>query len=108
MAREKPGLGWAYTRIRGALGNLGHDIGRNTIKHILLGRQHGSRPRAKWAHVVERLLARALGRVAAIDVFTVEAVTLAGLIRYHVLFVIAWPVVASTSRVLFTNRARLG
>ena len=24
-----------YTRIRGSLANLGHDIGRNTIKRIL-------------------------------------------------------------------------
>jgi hypothetical protein len=27
---------WGYTRIRGALRNLGHEIGRNTIKRILL------------------------------------------------------------------------
>jgi hypothetical protein len=33
MARENS---WGYTRIRGALNNLGHDIGRNTIKRILL------------------------------------------------------------------------
>ena len=34
MAHENSG--WGYTRIRGALSNLGHDIGRNTIKRILL------------------------------------------------------------------------
>ena len=27
---------WGYTRIRGALHNLGHEIGRNTVKRILL------------------------------------------------------------------------
>lgn len=34
MARENPR--WGYTRIRGALYNLGNEIGRNTIKRILL------------------------------------------------------------------------
>ena len=34
MARDNPR--WGYTRIRGALYNLGHEIGRNTIKRILL------------------------------------------------------------------------
>jgi hypothetical protein len=29
MARENSG--WGYTRIRGALHNIGYDIGRNTI-----------------------------------------------------------------------------
>lgn len=32
MARENPS--WGYTRIRGALRNLGHDVGRNTIKRM--------------------------------------------------------------------------
>jgi putative transposase len=36
MAGENPT--WGYTRIRGALRNLGHEIGRNTIKRILMAR----------------------------------------------------------------------
>ena len=32
MATANPG--WGYTRLRGALWNLGHDLGRNTIKRI--------------------------------------------------------------------------
>ena len=33
MATENPG--WGYTRLRGALSNLGYEIGRSTIKRIL-------------------------------------------------------------------------
>ena len=33
MAEEN--RGWGYTRIRGALANLGHEIGRGTIAEIL-------------------------------------------------------------------------
>ena len=40
MARENPT--WGYTRIRGALANLGHEIARNTVKRIL--QDHGIEP----------------------------------------------------------------
>ncbi len=40
MAVENPP--WGYTRIRGALANLGHDIARNTVKRIL--HDHGIEP----------------------------------------------------------------
>ena len=40
MAVENPR--WGYTRIRGALANLGHEIGRNTVKRILC--DHGIAP----------------------------------------------------------------
>src|SRR6202022_3577275 len=40
MAKENPT--WGYTRIRGGLKSLGHDIARNTIKAIL--NDHGSEP----------------------------------------------------------------
>ncbi len=33
---------WGYTRLRGALKNLGHELGRNTIKRILA--DHGIAP----------------------------------------------------------------
>ena len=39
MARENSS--WGYTRICGALRNLGHDVGRNTVKRILA--EHGNR-----------------------------------------------------------------
>ena len=40
VARENPT--WGYTRLRGALKNLGHEIGRNTIKRLLV--EHGIAP----------------------------------------------------------------
>jgi putative transposase len=86
FARENPT--WGYTRLRGALQNLGHHIGRNTIKRILA--EHGLEPapergkRMPW----KTFLKAHFGEMAAIDFFTVEVLTLLGLVRYHVLFVI--------------------
>jgi len=86
MASDNPS--WGYTRIRGALFNLGHHIGRNTIKRIL--RTAGLTPaperskRMPWS----AFLRAHWGAIAAMDFFTVEALTWAGLVRYHVLFVI--------------------
>ncbi|HEX7480992.1 MAG TPA: hypothetical protein VF331_24530, partial [Polyangiales bacterium] len=80
--------GWGYTRIRGALSNLGHDIGRNTIKRILLEAGMDPAPergkRTSWS----TFLRAHWGAIAAMDFFTVEVLTLGGLVRHHVLFVI--------------------
>ncbi len=40
MARENPT--WGYTRLQGALKNLGYELGRNTIKRVLA--EHGIAP----------------------------------------------------------------
>ena len=40
MAKSNPR--WGYTRIRGALSNLGHTVARSTIANIL--REHGIEP----------------------------------------------------------------
>jgi transposase InsO family protein len=86
MARDNST--WGYTRIRGALHNLAHDIGRNTIKPILLEAgvdpAHERSKRTSWS----AFLRGHWGAIAATDFFTVEAVTWAGLVRFHVLFVI--------------------
>jgi len=99
MACENPR--WGYTRIQGALRNLGYEIaagearkrfvakrlrGRNTIKRVLVengldpvgGRRTTWKafPRSHW------------GAIAATDFFSVEVVTWRGLVRYFVLFVI--------------------
>ena len=86
MAVENPQ--WGYTRIRGALSNLGHEIARNTVKRIL--HDHGIDPapertlRTPW----KTFLQAHWEGLAATDLFTVEVLTLAGLRRYVVCFVI--------------------
>ena len=86
MARANPR--WGYTRIRGALHNLGHEIGRNTIKRILLESGfHPARLRPRGMSWKTFLKAH-WGAIAATDFFNVEVLTRWGVIRYFVLFVI--------------------
>ena len=85
MAQENPT--WGYTRIRGGLKGLGHDVARNTIKAIL--KNHGIEPapergtKRPW----KTFLAAHWDGLAAADFFTVEVLTLRGLVRYVVFFV---------------------
>jgi putative transposase len=86
MARQN--RAWGYTRIRGALYNLGHDIGRNTIKRIL--HRNGLDPASLPGTVMswETFLKAHWGAIAATDFFSVEVLTRVGLVRYFVLFII--------------------
>ena len=86
MAVEIPP--WGYAHIRGALANLGHDIARHTVKRIL--HDHGIEPapeRARRTPWKAFLQVHGNG-LAACDLFTVEVLTLAGLTRHLVFFVI--------------------
>ena len=86
MAKENPS--WGYTRLRGALHNLGHEVARNTIKNILLA--HGLEPapergrHTSWSTFIKSHL----GAIAGADFFTVEVLRGFGLVRYYVFFVI--------------------
>ena len=66
---------WGYTRIRGALANLGHDVARGTIANVL--RRHGLEPapdrtkRTTW----REFLAAHWDVLAAADFFTAAGVT---------------------------------
>jgi putative transposase len=79
---------WGYTRIQGALSNLGYTIGRTTIADIL--KRHGIEPapgrdrKTTW----KEFLRRHWTQIIAADFFTVEAWTCAGLKRFIVLFFI--------------------
>ncbi|MHC4392763.1 MAG: integrase core domain-containing protein [Planctomycetota bacterium] len=86
IATENPRFG--YTRIRDALGNLGYEIARSTVRRILA--EHGIEPaperrrRTPW----KTFLKAHWGAIGAADFFTVEVLTFVGLVRYSVFFVI--------------------
>jgi putative transposase len=86
MARENPT--WGYTRLRGALRNLGSDLGRSTIQRIL--KEHGIEPAPLRGRTMpwKTFLKAHWGAIAAADFFSVEVLTRGGLVRYLVLFVI--------------------
>jgi putative transposase len=86
FATENPS--WGYTRLLGALRNVGHELGRNTIKRIL--QEHGLDPaRSRGKRMPWKTFLKAhLGEIAATDFFSVEVLTFTGLVRYLVLFVI--------------------
>jgi len=72
---------WGYTRIQGALANLGHDVGHGAIATIL--KQHGIEPaperqkRTTW----REFLKAHWDVLAAADFFTVEVWIPTGLTR---------------------------
>ena len=79
---------WGYTRIQGELANLGHDVGRGTIANVLS--EHGIDPapeRGKYTSWSTFLKAH-WDSIAATDFFSVEVLTLRGLVTYYVLFVL--------------------
>jgi transposase InsO family protein len=86
MARDNPS--WGYTRLRGALQNLGFDLGRSTIQRILT--EHGIEPAPLRGKTLpwKTFLKAHWGAIAAADFFSVEVLTRGGLVRYLVLFVI--------------------
>jgi putative transposase len=86
MARENPS--WGYTRLRGALENLGFDLGRPTIQRILT--EHGIEPAPLRGKTMpwKTFLKAHWGAIAAADFLSVEVLSRGGLVRYLVLFVI--------------------
>ena len=84
MATENPS--WGYTRIQGALKNVGHRVARSTIASILKaeGIPPSREPPSSW-----RTFLRAhWSAVVAADFFTTEVWTARGLVTYYTLFVL--------------------
>jgi hypothetical protein len=71
MAEENPT--WGYTRIQGALKNLGHHLGRSTIARIL--RTQGISPVPERPTSWQTFLRVHWGEIAAADFFTTEVWT---------------------------------
>jgi hypothetical protein len=86
MAKENPS--WGYTRLRGALFNLGYEVGRNTIQRILVDAGLEPAPDRGKKTSWNTFLKAHSGAIAAMDFFSVEVVTPVGLVRYLVPFVI--------------------
>jgi putative transposase len=84
MASDNPR--WGYTRIQGALANVGYTVGRNTIKRVLA--ENGIDPAGRRPTTWKTFLRAHWGAIAATDFFTIEVVTWQGLVRYFALFVI--------------------
>src|SRR5713226_1818087 len=86
MGLENPS--WGYTRIRGALTNLGHQVGRGTIANIL--RDSGIEPapgrdaNTRWS----TFLKAHWECLTATDFMSVEVCTFKGLVTLYILFLI--------------------
>jgi putative transposase len=84
MAEENPT--WGYTRIQGALKNVGHRVGRSTIARIL--KAHGLPPVPDRPTSWQTFLRAHWGAIAGADFFTTEVWTWRGLVTYYTVFVI--------------------
>ena len=86
IAKENPS--WGYDRIVGAMANLGYRLSDQTVGNIL--QRHGIPPAPErkrtttWADFIRAHMAV----LAGTDFFTVEVLTLRGLVTYYVLFFI--------------------
>jgi transposase InsO family protein len=84
MARENPS--WGYDRIVGAMANLGHQVSDQTVGNILKRHDLPPAPKRKqntsWKDFIRAHRAVMVGT----DFFTVEVLTLKGLLTYYVLF----------------------
>ena len=84
MATENPS--WGYTRIQGALKNLGHRVARSTIADIL--KDAGIPPSRERPMAWRTFLRAHWPALLAADFFTTEVWTVRGLVTYYTVFVI--------------------
>ncbi|MHC4198602.1 MAG: integrase core domain-containing protein [Planctomycetota bacterium] len=79
---------WGYTRIRGAMKNIGHGIGRSTIRRILERNGIPPAPRRARDSNWREFIGNHMHDTVAADFFTAEVVTPYALVTFYVLFFI--------------------
>jgi putative transposase len=84
MAEDNPT--WGYTRILGALKNVGHRVSRSSIARIL--KAHGIPPVPERPTSWQTFLHAHWGAIAGADFFTTDVWTWRGLVTYDTVFVI--------------------
>jgi len=84
MASDNPT--WGYTRLQGALENVGHRVGRSTIRRIL--KAAGLPPVPQRPTSWQTFLNAHWGVIAGGDFFSTEVWTWRGLVTYYTVFVI--------------------
>ena len=86
MAKEN--IDWGYDRIVGAMANLGYTLSDETVGNIL--RRNGIPPAPERKHTTTwtDFIRAHMSVLAGTDFFTVEVLTLRGLVTYYVLFFI--------------------
>ena len=86
MAKENPG--WGYDRIAGAMANLGFRLSDQTVGNILRRTRYSAGSQAEAETSWRDFIRAHMAVLAATDFFTVEVLTLRGLMTYYVLFFI--------------------
>jgi hypothetical protein len=84
MAKEN--TDWGYDRIVGALANLGHTLSDETVGNILRRNGIPPAPERKRSATWKNFIRAHMAVLAGTDFFTVEVLTLRGLVTYYVLF----------------------
>jgi hypothetical protein len=84
----KKNIDWGYDRIVGAMANLGYTLSDETVGNIL--RRNGIPPAPERKHMTTwtDFIRAHMSVLAGTDFFTVEVLTLRGLVTYYVLFFI--------------------
>ena len=79
---------WGSRRIVGALANLGHEVSHQTVLNVLKRHNLPTAPEREKKTTWQEFIKRNTAVIAACDFFTVEVLTLRGLVTYYVLFFI--------------------